>query len=733
MLSPKAFAALVMLVSNSGRLLTKEELMRAVWADTVVEENSLDKIISLLRKTLGGNGESRKLIETVRGRGYRFNAQVTVIESPRADNTLRIATSELFAPPTSLPSPSVPPADELPAMPAWTKKPIPAKSLRVRPGFKLALLFLAALFAAGSLWVWRRKAQSGAESRGISIMRLNNDSPLYGATLSPDGKYYVYVGDENEQSGLWLRPVAGGEPLELTPTIEQRISGTTFSPDAGFIYFVIVDHQDLQGALYRISTLGGPRTKLLTNIASPVTFSSDGHRMAFTRYGEDNKARKLVISDSDGGHERTLLTTHDPEWLGADGPAWSPDGQEIACQVVSMATPAKPTFCKIMGVNERNGALRPLTAQMWEGCGRICWLPDARGFVLVGTKLVESGLPARDQVWYVTQPEGKVQGVTDGLSRHLYGSLGVSGNGRNLFAVQFDYISQIWSVPAERRSGRLHYLAESAAQLTTGTNEGRAGIASLAGGKIVFVARTGDHVDLWEINDNGRQHRQMTTTPEFLEEVSAPADGRFFVFSSPGNDRRSHLFRMDADSGNLRQLTSGESYEVDSDCSSDGRWIVYASQSLTPGSAGKEQIWKIPAEGGSPVRLTDDDASTPRFSPDGKWLSYICPADPQKTTWNVVVTSAEGSALVKSFDLPPNSLLNEGCRWTPNGQALTYIVKGGKFSNVWAQPLNGNPPYPLTDFTSGHIYNYAFARDGQHLYLARGYPTQDALLVRDFR
>src|SRR5262249_4331295 len=93
-LAPKAFEMLVVLVSNSGRLLTKDELMRAVWADAVVEENNLDKTISALRKALGENGAERKLIETVRGHGYRFNAAVTEIVADQNSGALRMIATE---------------------------------------------------------------------------------------------------------------------------------------------------------------------------------------------------------------------------------------------------------------------------------------------------------------------------------------------------------------------------------------------------------------------------------------------------------------------------------------------------------------------------------------------------------------------------------------------------------------------------------------------------------------
>src|SRR5262245_5917718 len=80
-LPPKAFEMLVALVSNHGRLLTKDELMRAVWADAIVELNNLDKNIYVLRKALAEDETGHKLIETVRGHGYRFTASVTELEA----------------------------------------------------------------------------------------------------------------------------------------------------------------------------------------------------------------------------------------------------------------------------------------------------------------------------------------------------------------------------------------------------------------------------------------------------------------------------------------------------------------------------------------------------------------------------------------------------------------------------------------------------------------------------
>jgi DNA-binding winged helix-turn-helix (wHTH) protein len=89
-LAPKAFEMLVVLVSNSGRLLTKDELLRAIWADVVVEENNLDKHISALRKALGESSAEPKFIETVRGHGYRFNALVNEIVAAPNNGTAQV-------------------------------------------------------------------------------------------------------------------------------------------------------------------------------------------------------------------------------------------------------------------------------------------------------------------------------------------------------------------------------------------------------------------------------------------------------------------------------------------------------------------------------------------------------------------------------------------------------------------------------------------------------------------
>src|SRR5688572_550569 len=75
-LRPKVFDILLMLVQNSGHILTKNEVMNRVWSDTAVEEGNISRTISTLRSALGERPHEHRYIETIPWRGYRFVANV---------------------------------------------------------------------------------------------------------------------------------------------------------------------------------------------------------------------------------------------------------------------------------------------------------------------------------------------------------------------------------------------------------------------------------------------------------------------------------------------------------------------------------------------------------------------------------------------------------------------------------------------------------------------------------
>lgn len=152
------------------------------------------------------------------------------------------------------------------------------------------------------------------------------------------------------------------------------------------------------------------------------------------------------------------------------------------------------------------------------------------------------------------------------------------------------------------------------------------------------------------------------------------------------------------------------------DCSSDSQWVVYSA--LPTG-----YLWKVPIDGGEPVRVTDYYVPAVAVSPDGKWnaVGYW-----DKEGIKIAIIPFEGGEPIKTLDIWSR------VSWTPDGRALAYIDPRDP-SNISSLPLDGGPPRKLTDFKSDRIFSFAWSRDGKQLALARGTLSNDVILISDFR
>jgi DNA-binding winged helix-turn-helix (wHTH) protein/TolB-like protein/Flp pilus assembly protein TadD len=93
-LVPKAVETLLALIDRHGKIVSKDELLEAVWPDTVVEESNLFVYLSVLRKTLGTLQDGRPYVETLRRRGYRFNGEVHLVEEAVEDKNHQLTVDE---------------------------------------------------------------------------------------------------------------------------------------------------------------------------------------------------------------------------------------------------------------------------------------------------------------------------------------------------------------------------------------------------------------------------------------------------------------------------------------------------------------------------------------------------------------------------------------------------------------------------------------------------------------
>jgi DNA-binding winged helix-turn-helix (wHTH) protein len=91
-LGSRAFDILIALVERPGELVTKRELMRVVWPDTIVVEANLTVHVTALRRALGDDQTDNRYIINIPGRGYRFVAPIIVADQPRSRSTWRKTT-----------------------------------------------------------------------------------------------------------------------------------------------------------------------------------------------------------------------------------------------------------------------------------------------------------------------------------------------------------------------------------------------------------------------------------------------------------------------------------------------------------------------------------------------------------------------------------------------------------------------------------------------------------------
>lgn len=95
---PTAFRVLIYLLRNAGRLVTKDEMIEAVWQGSAVSDNSLTRAVATLRRLLGDNPREPRLIATIQTIGYRFLVPVETISADGAGGR-KGAVSEPADPP----------------------------------------------------------------------------------------------------------------------------------------------------------------------------------------------------------------------------------------------------------------------------------------------------------------------------------------------------------------------------------------------------------------------------------------------------------------------------------------------------------------------------------------------------------------------------------------------------------------------------------------------------------
>ncbi|MFN2453127.1 MAG: protein kinase [Pyrinomonadaceae bacterium] len=564
-----------------------------------------------------------------------------------------------------------------------------------------------ALVVAGvgyGIYRWTAKRDKPALSfQTAKFTRLTTTGKASGVAISPDGKYVVHIQDDGGQQSLWTRQVATQSNVQIVAPAAITYFGLTFSPDGDYIYYTVSSQEFPQQVLFQVPTLGGTPKKLLEKVSSfPVTFSPDGKQFAFVR-PEPGKEFALMIANADGTNERKLVAyKNPPESIAA--PAWSPDGKRIAYRLWNLDS----NDTTIFEAQVADGSTKPVTTQRWLRIGGLSWLADGSGLLMIATP----GQNFVHQIWQLSYPEGEAHRLTNDLNDYQGMSLAADSN--TLAVVKSEQQANIWVAPQTD--------ASRARPVTSGSGKADTYLAWMPDGRIVYTSNASGNDDIWIKGADGGNPKQLTANARTNELPEVSPDGRYIVFLS---DRTGvpHLWRMNIDGSDQRQLANSAGGEQGARFSPDGRWLVYRT------ALGRWTVWKMPADGGEPVQLTDKFSRSPTISPDGKLVAYFY--RDENAPWRIAVAPLEGGEPLRTFDVPaiPDPVL----RWTPDGRAVAYVDTKNGVSNIVAQPLDGGAPKQLTDFKADRIFSFAYSRDGKQLALSRGTINNDVVLISNFK
>jgi len=727
-LTPKAFETLLALVQQSGRTVEKDDLMRRVWPGSVVEENNLNQNITALRKCLGDSRQASRYIATIPGLGYRFVAEVRTAPSAEPDRpagnggTIRTAETtavslEHAATPAgaaangAFPARVAPPAPPTPAPPLPTHaEPAPAlPKTRRKAAAAFAALLLVGASAAVALWAYRRAGvpdRDGPNASEIEVTALTRTGTIGHAAISPDGRHIIYSVSEAGRASLWLRQAAASGAQQIVPPARADYLGLTFSRDGNHLYFVRAEMNGLARALYRLPTLGGVPTKLLDDVHSAVTLSPDGGRLAFVRNSKDESS--LMVAGTEGGDARRLASRPITDLFKV--PAWSPDGELIAC---SAGSGDRYYDNGVVAVRVADGEQRPASPRMWARTGWVEWLADGSGMLVTAREHPDD----TDQVWHIAHEGGAARRVTGDSKRYL--SISLTADSRTAAAVQTELNSDIWVAPEAD--------AARAQKITFGSGS-YLDVSYTPEGRIVYSSQAGGNWDIWVMNADGGGQRPLTADAGYNAQPSVSPDGRLIAFASSRAAGVFNIWRMDGDGGNPVRLSAGGG-EKFPQWSPDGRWIVY--NSVGPDER-MYSLWRVSVEGGEPAQLTDGDCRRPSVSPDGARIACFHRDETAGGEYRVIVVPFAGGPPELTFPIPQDIVPLPFVRWSPDGQSITYPANRDGIANIWAQPLSGGLAKQLTDFKAEGRLRFDWSRDGKQLVLSRHVWTSDLVLLRNF-
>ena len=690
-LTPKVIQMLVALVSRAGELLPKDELIREVWGDTVVEENNLARHVSTIRKALGERPGQREYIVTIPGVGYRFVASVSQLD-------------ELPVHYRTAPSRSEPAANnDHVVAPTEIVRPHPSPIKRSNAVAVAALTAGVVAFGTAAVWMVGTRARSGSADVTPTQRSLRQFS--YGSglqqdpTWSPDGLRIAYAADHSGNADLWVQTLGESEPVRLTSS-PFNDGQPSWSPSGEEIVF---RSERAGGGLYLLSTRGGVEKRLVDFGARPQ-WSPTGALILFSQAAPDasGSARMYVMSPT--GENLRVVSHDDLPSFRVVSAGWHPDGRVSAWGHDERNQLAFVTFPIDGGAAVRSSVADSLAQEVAAAeieLLRFAWAPSGRFLYLEGRtqgvrNLWRVGVDSRTLAW-----TGPLERLTTGPGGD--GGLALSPDGERLVFGSTVSRAGIWSFPFDPVAGRL---IGPGAAVTPGDAIENGIDASRDGEKVIYRVLRSDRNELWE-RSGAADPRLLVSTRDwqYTQPRWAP-DGKRVAYQRTRSAREGataareiSILAVDRQQEQLLAVPA-EASVIPADWSSDSSTIL-AGCRLKPTDAVGTCL--LPLDGRALRRVAYEenvDLVQHRFSPDQRWISFSVISLRDRTEARVYVMPVDGGPRIPVTDA---GWYDDKPRWAPDGRTLYFVSNRGGRSDVWGRrfdPLRGQPTGDLFRVTS---------------------------------
>jgi Tol biopolymer transport system component len=521
----------------------------------------------------------------------------------------------------------------------------------------------AAMLMGTVAWEILRPAAAPANPLEKAHFTRVTDFKSVEVAISPDGRFVTFVSDHDGPFDVWLTQVGTGRVTNLTQgkvgPLPGPLRSVGFSGDGSEIW---LGGGDVGMRLRLMLLTGGTPRNFLGEEVVNLAWSPDSERIVYHTFGDGDP---MFVADRSGANAQRIF--QDRPGIHNHFPAWSPDGRWI---YFSHGTPATGEM-DLWRIDPAGRNPERLTQRN----------TDVAYPTPVGDRTVF--YIARDEdgsgpwLWAFDLKRRDSRRASVGLEQ--YTSVQASADGRKLVATISNPIAGLWSVPILDRVAEEHDVKP----FTVPTE--RALAPRFNGSSLFYLSSLGTGDGLWRLRD-GQATEIWKGADGALRETPAvsPDGGRVAIVLR--RNRKRQLHALSSDGAELQPIAEGIVPQGSSCWSPDGRWIVTGGSDATgPG------LFKIPLEGGSPVRLLSGSALNPVWSPDGSLIVYA--GTNVRTFAPLLAVRPDGT----SVKLPQIILrrLGERVRFSPDGKSLIYMGGVLASQDFWLLDLASMKSRPL--------------------------------------